>query len=460
MQKLIHRILDEIPHYDRFLSTAEMDESSVQLSKKYPELVDLFEIGVSASGRPLNCLKIGSGKKTILFMGCPHPNEPIGAMLTEYLTEKVASDKELREAFDYTWYFVKSWDIDGTALNEGWFRGPFTVRNYARNFYRPAPLQQVEWTFPIDYKNYHFDKMMSETEAIKNLIDKIKPDLVYSLHNAGFGGAYWYITRDEPELYPKFYELAESRGIPLQLGEPEAPYGVLYSDAVFNMIDTADEYDYLEKYSDDPPEEKLSAGGSSAYYAGKVSGAQTIVTELPYFYDDRICDMSETEFIRSDLVIEFMEFSKEKDKYVQSLLSKVKDYIDPECRFYKALDAFSSFANQDAMIKMAKEDPDYARKATVAEVFDNKIIRKFYILLQYGMLIRMHENALGKLGDNDYNSHAKKVLEEGLEESVKKFDELEAWLENSLNYKVIPIRDLIAIQLGTGLYLAEKIQNE
>ncbi|CAF1181647.1 unnamed protein product [Rotaria sordida] len=54
----------------------------------------------------------------------------------------------------YIWHLILCIDPDGTRLNDGWFSGPFTIRNYARNFYRPSMGEQVEWTFPITYKNY------------------------------------------------------------------------------------------------------------------------------------------------------------------------------------------------------------------------------------------------------------------------------------------------------------------
>lgn len=453
MKSLISRIIDEIPDYDRFYTTSEMDESSKRLASEYPDKASVFEIGKSASGRVLNCLKIGSGKKTILFLGCPHPNEPIGAMMTEYLTEKLLTDSDLLEAFDYTWYFVKSWDIDGTTLNEGWFNGPFGIENYAKNFYRPAPDQQVEWTFPIKYKNYEFNACISETRAVKDLMDKIRPDLIYSLHNSGFGGAYWYITDDMPELYEDFYGFAKQKGIPLQLGEPEVPYGKLYSDAIFNMIDTADEYDYLEKYSNDPPETKLKAGSSSAYYGKQVSNAVSIITELPYFYDERIVCQDKTDSIRRDLIIAAMEFSKKNDEYTRRMLDKARPYVDKQCRFYRALDAFSSFDMQDATIKLVQEESKYAQRATVAEEFDNTIVNRFYSLLSHGMMVRMHEEAL----KNAKTSKAKSVLNQGLVEARGKFKDLNSWLEEKMNYRVIPIRDLIAIQLGTGLTVAHRV---
>lgn len=99
------------------------------------------------------------------MFGGPHPNEPVGCMAIEFLMRRLCEDEALRTELGYTWHFIKSIDSDGMRLNEGWFKGPFTPTQYAWHFFRPAPFDQVEWTFPLDYKTLHFDTPMPETEA-------------------------------------------------------------------------------------------------------------------------------------------------------------------------------------------------------------------------------------------------------------------------------------------------------
>jgi hypothetical protein len=151
------QILSKIPDYKCFLTVDEMDENSKALAEEYPDKVKIFLAGKSRKGHPIYCLKIGNGSKNALMFGCPHPNEPMGAMTLEFFSRAIAEDDELREELDYTWYIIKSIDVDGTMLNEKWFKGPFTLYNYTRNFFRPVAYEQVEWTFPVEYKNYVFN---------------------------------------------------------------------------------------------------------------------------------------------------------------------------------------------------------------------------------------------------------------------------------------------------------------
>ena len=148
MNPIFTELLNNIPDYKTFLTLEELDASSRALAEKYPDVVSIFEMGRTKDDYPLLCLKIGNGSKNALMFGCPHPNEPIGTMMLEYFTENLASNKALRDELDYTWYVVKAWDADGLRLNEKWLKGPYSIYNYSRNFFRPAGHRQVDWTFP------------------------------------------------------------------------------------------------------------------------------------------------------------------------------------------------------------------------------------------------------------------------------------------------------------------------
>ena len=194
MRELIDRIIERVPDYKSFFTVDELNEMSYEIAKKHSDIVETFEFGNSKEGEKIIGLKIGKGSKNALVFGLPHPNEPIGTMTIDHLTNQLVEDEEFRNSLDYTWYIIKAWDVDGARKNEGWYKGPYNLYNYARNFYRPAGFLQVDWTFPIEYKNLKFDKPIPETKAMMDLIDEIKPTFIYSLHNAGFGGAYWYIS--------------------------------------------------------------------------------------------------------------------------------------------------------------------------------------------------------------------------------------------------------------------------
>lgn len=461
MKRLFEDVINRIPDYKVFLTVDEMDENSKKLAEEYPDVVKLFEIGRTRNNHPLYCLKIGNGSNNALMFGCPHPNEPIGAMLLEYFSRELAENKELREELDYTWYIVKSWDADGTKLNENWFKGPFTLYNYARNFFRPAGHQQVDWTFPIDYKNLHFHNPIPETRAMMKLIDDIRPKFIYSLHNAGFGGVYWYITWETPEVYEAMKNAAKKQGVPLNLGEPEAPYCVAFAPAIYQSLGIRQDYDYLEQYGVKNPEEQIKCGTCSADYAYELCNSFTLLTELPYFYDKRINDMSESDMSRKDAVLESLEFSEEADEFIRSTLNSTIEYMNDKNPFKLALEAFTNNKeSNEATRKMISENPDYNRAATVAEKFDNLLVAKFYKMLSYGLLVRANEFELENMRKNNEDNPEKKAkLEEAFNKSLSRLKELSDYLEKEIDYEVIPIKKLISIQLECGLLMADYLKN-
>jgi len=458
MKQIFKDLLDNIPDYKEFLTVDELDASSRALAEKYPDVVSIFEMGKTKDGHPLLCLKIGSGSKNALMFGCPHPNEPIGTMMLEYFTENLAKDKALRDELDYTWYVVKAWDADGLRLNEKWLKGPYTIYNYSRNFFRPAGHRQVDWTFPIDYKDLHFHEPIPETTAMMKLIDEVKPAFIYSLHNAGFGGVYWYISNPLPELYDDMYAAANKVQVPLNLGEPEAPYCVAYAPAIYESMGIEQEYDYMEKYAPAGTNigERFRVGNCSESYARPRYGSFTLLTELPYFFDKRIMDLSEGTMTRKDAVLQKLAASEESDRYLLETMEISKQYFAPLNPFWLALEAFTSQRDNEATRNMVNSNPDFAKKATVAEEFDNLLMSRFYKSLSYGMLIRVNEYELEEMERTGEVNEAKRAaLEKARDIAIVHHKELTDQLERDIHYEVVPIRKLVSIQLECGLLVSK-----
>ncbi|MEA4811471.1 MAG: M14 family zinc carboxypeptidase [Anaerolineaceae bacterium] len=456
MKEKIADAVRRVPDYKAFLTVDELNESTFRLAKEHADVVETFEFGKTRSGDTIWGLKIGKGSKNALVFGLPHPNEPVGTMTIEFLSKLLAEDKTFREQFDYTWYFVKAWDSDGARLNEKWFKGPFTLYNYARNFFRPAGHQQVDWTFPIDYKDLHFHATISETKAMMDLIDRIKPAFIYSLHNAGFGGVYWYLTRDIPQMYPAMKEAALKNVVPLHLGEPEAPFCKAMAPAVYKELGIRDEYDYLLQYGLEHPEKEITAGTCSADYAHGKYGTFTMLTELPYFFNEAIIDMSLSNKKRGELFLAMMDYKDEQEKYILENLKKIEGQLSADNPFLLALKAFTGQVKQDEVArKMAKEDPDYQRLGTKAEEFDMLWIAKFYQLLSLGLLLRSGEWEIEHGNPTD-----KDLLLKVRDDADKRLKEKAAYLNANFTTTVVDIKRLVSIQAECGLLVADYLSKQ
>jgi hypothetical protein len=448
--KTMQDILNDVPDYRVFLTVNELKASTQQLAQRYPDAVQVVTLGHSRQNDTIEAIKIGDGPKQALLFAMPHPNEPIGSMMLEFLSRRLAEDKGLREELGYTWYLLKCVDPDGTRLNEGWFKGPFSIEHYARHYYRPPAFQQIEWTFPVDYKTLHFHDPLPETQALMGLIEQIRPDFIYSLHNSGFGGAYFYISEEAPPLYEALHELVKGQDLPLHLGEPEMPYAVQYAEAVFKVPFISEAYDFFEEQSDVDPAEIFKGGTASFDYARAFCDPFCLVCEMPYFYHPAIRDVSPSDVERRDVILQALDQARKDAQLLRELHGSVEDELTVSSPFREALEENLRTVEQrlGAEESWARTDPKTAEIATVAEKFDSLMIRPIYRLFQLGMLVRLLDVQIAATGPLPNLSAARDVAHSALEERSTK-------LATELDYSVIPIQKLVRVQLGSALLVAD-----
>jgi hypothetical protein len=443
-------ILDDVPDYGVFLTVDELKASTHQLAKGYPNAVEIQPIGQSRRGDPIDAIKIGNGRRQALLFAMPHPNEPIGSMMLEYLSLRLARDDALRESLGYTWYLVKCIDPDGTRLNEGWFKGPFSIGNYARHYYRPPAYQQVAWTFPIDYKTLHFHDPPPETQALMALIERVRPDFMYSLHNSDFGGVYFYIWEEAPPLYEPFHRLVESQGLPLHLGEPEMPYEIEFASAIYKDNSISAEYDYLEEQTGTDPAEIITGGTLSFEYAREFCDPFTLICEMPYFYHPAIGDTSTSDMVRRDALLQAIEEAREGIDFVRELYDAVEHELTVPSPFRDAIEENlrTSPAELAAEENWARATLETTQMATVAEKFDSLVLSRFHRLNRLGMFVRMLDAQTEATGESPSLASVRETARETFEERA-------ADLEAELDYTVVPIQKLVRVQLGSALLSAD-----
>lgn len=445
-------IVADVPDYDAFLTVDELNLSAHQLAEEYPDIVQLLPIGHSRQGDLIEAMKIGSGPKTGLIFAMPHPNEPIGSMMVEYFSRRLAEDDALRESLGFTWYLIKAIDPDGTRLNEGWFKGPFSIANYGRDYYRPPSHLQVEWTFPLSYKGLQFDEPMPETQALMTLIEDIRPDFIYSLHNAGFGGAYFYMSEAAEPLYDPLYELVESQDLHLHLGEPEVVWVEQFADAIFNTPAITDAYDFLEEQGVDPTQ-AISGGTSSFDYAKTFCDPFSLICEMPYFDAAAIHDTSPSDMVRRDAIVSGLEVAREGLGLIEELYNSVEGELTEPSPFSESIESFMKsippyLAGQESWANNAAAAEELA---TVAQKLDSLAIKQFYmVFLSLGMLIRMIEAQIAATGESP-------ALLDALQRAVAAFEKINDELDSQLEYSVVPIKKLVGVQLGSALLAAEYV---
>jgi hypothetical protein len=447
--KTIRSILSQVPDYERFLTVDELHASSQRLAGRFPDVVEILSLGHSRQGDSIQALKIGSGARTAMLFAMPHPNEPIGSMMLEFLSQRLAEEDELRQSLGYTWYLIKCIDPDGTRLNEGWFKGPFSIANYGRHFYRPPSHQQIEWTFPIQYESLEFDDPLPETRALMTLMEDIRPDFIYSLHNSGFGGAYFYVSEEAESLYQPFYDLVESQGLHLHLGEPEAVWMTQFADAIFQTPAITQMYHFLEEQGVDPSE-AITGGTSSFDYARAFCDPFSLICEMPYFESASIHDTSPSDVTRREAIIQGLKGVRESLDALQEMYDTVRHELTEPSPFKDSISSLLQVVPRHlaAQENWARTDAAAQQQATIAEKLDAQSVRRFYyVLLNLGMTIRMIDAQIAA-------TDASPTLTATRLRAIAAFDQVAAELERELEYNVVPIRKLVSVQLGSALLAA------
>jgi hypothetical protein len=443
--------IDAVPDIAAFATADELTAESERLAAEFPDVLELRRVGTSGQGEPLTCLTVDGGRDAdgeALVFGLPHPNEPIGGLTALHLAARLAADPDLRARLGHTWRIVACIDPDGLRLNEGWLKGPYTREHYARHFYRPAGAEQIEWAFPLEHKNAYFDAVLPETFALMRLIDTHRPTLMASLHNAELGGVYYYLSREEPVLYPVLQQIPTRLGLPLHAGEPEAPWIPQLADGIFRSLDARDAYDHLEPIGLAP----TIAGNSTGSYADRY-GTLTVVSELPYWSDPRIADRTPTAVSYAESLATNGERLAELGRQLAAVLTAVTGLTSVESPFLRASRFYARLCGElgtDMTQRADRTEPD--RRATVAELLSATDMVHMFRLRYGGMLVRAldAELTIGNL---------RPALRAARAELAERYTGWCAEAADASPAQPIPIRSLVATQYAAVLATADHLHN-
>ncbi|KXF53057.1 hypothetical protein AXA44_45675 [Rhodococcus sp. SC4] len=435
--------MESVPPVTEFPTVDALRADLTALAHTHPGTCTVRRIGTSRLGEPIDELVIGSGPVHAVIVGGVHPNEPVGSVTATHLARTLAENPALLVETGYTWHIVGCIDPDGMRLNEGWFAGPFTRRHYGRHFYRPAFDEQVEWTFPLSYKDSYFDAMLPETVALMRLVDDTRPAFMCTLHNSELGGVYYYLSRPEPALYGTLHAIPAAVGLPLDTGRPETPHAEQLEQAIFRMPHYEDEYEFMLEAGFDP---RPAAGSSSADYAAKY-GTLSLITEVPYWTNRAAGDNRPTDTSFAQALTSRADGLRATADFLDDVLIAVGPDLRADSVFLRAAREFLPVLRQSADADAHHAlSPQAARPATAAEVFSCVDSVHCFRLRYGGILLRAldGELATGNLTPRIRAQHAR------LTDTYRRWggEADEAAGEDTIT---IDIADLVAVQYAAIL---------
>lgn len=440
--------LDRVPDHEAFLTADELVAGLRAIAEEHADRTSLSRVGTSRQGDPLWCLTIepeDEDAPEALAFGLPHPNEPIGGLTALHVARRVAEDAALRRRLGHRWRIVACIDPDGLRLNEGWLKGPFTRSHYSRHFYRPAGADQVEWTFPLDYKEAYFDAAIPETQALMRLIDTHRPALVCSLHNSELGGVYYYLSRAEPELHPVLQAVPGHLGLGLDRGEPEAPDMALHADGIYASGSISRAYDRMEALGE---KWTNTAGDSTTSYVRR-HGGLTLISELPYWTNEAAGDTSPAGISYAEaLAANAAGLTELAELLTGAVQSTAEDLLAGDSPLWRASRFFArSTTRAAASTARRADDPEARRPATVAEATSLAANVHGFRLRFAGILLRAlsGEIASGNVRESVRRAHA---------EVAARYDEWVAEDAAELDDDFIEIRRLVGTQYAATVAAA------
>lgn len=375
-------IVGPIGPVESFPTVDELDAFADGLAAKHPGRVTITELGRSRAGEPIREVRVGSGERHIIVLGNPHPNEPIGMATIRHLLGRFAEDEAL--TLGATWHFVLCVDPDGTRLNEGWFAGPLTRSAVAREFYRPVVTEQPEWAFPITWRDTAVGTPLPETQALMTLIDRTRPAFIASLHNADFGGGFFYTSGGDDTYWTALTDLLTTAQVPVYEGEPDAPGSRPLATGVFELVPFDTMAQALITAGADPVA-TLGGGGSLDYSARY--GTAVLVCELPLWTDARITDATPTARSVGSVFRESAAGYRDIARTVGEVLDRVGDRFSGTSALERSVRAM--VADLPGLVA-TRESSTNDRPASMGEVFTEQYVWLGSFRLRLGgMLTRL-----------------------------------------------------------------------
>ncbi|MEV0536320.1 M14 family zinc carboxypeptidase [Kitasatospora sp. NPDC050463] len=272
VQHLVKQGLAAHPPGGRIPSVETVGRHLAHLAAQNPGLCHLRRVGSSRQGRALDLLSIGQGERSVLVVGGPHPNEPVGYATITFLSTLLVERPELRRGA--SWHFLPCVDPDGAALNSAWTSSELDLALQHRYFFRPALAEQPEWTFPIAFGGEVFRFSLPETDALAAVVDELRPAVTVSLHNSDFGAAFFILSRDEPDLAVELSAAASLYGL-AGGAMPTDTRGWHRSGPAAFVMPPADQLIIRDQDGDRP-----SHGSHCGHYAERY-GTLTVMPEVP-----------------------------------------------------------------------------------------------------------------------------------------------------------------------------------
>jgi len=453
----VQAVLRHVPHFETFCSVAKLCDA-VENLRRGPADCTVEVAGHSVNGQPIHHVCFGRGRAVkALVVGFPHCHEPIGSLTVYSLMRLLQEQQSDLTRADVEWHIVPCIDPDGAVLNEGWTQKPFSFEAYLKHRHVQTWLDQVDCSFPITYKKLAFAQPSREAEVLRSLLEQIRPDFFFSLHNSIAAGGAWYpISRDlGSECYQQLRELRELYCIPLQQSIAHQKWCAQFGEGIYEMFTVRKLYDDLEQRVS-APESFVKMGAASWDYLATIrEDAVVFAAELPHAKYAASMNLSEDS---GENLRQFRLRLEAENKFLITVIAQewegVKDQLDCDNPFYKKTVqeiipviaklsegvplSLGANSTQDILF-----NPAYARTMTLAERSDIYLGDRFNVLCHTYEFVRLLQLSSQTSAIRRARQRLEGVFARALAEMPR--------ILGSDAFSTIDCDTLCKVQLGSGL---------
>ncbi len=428
----ISRLIDFLPqNYTEYFDYQElisrMDERSI---------FEKIHIGNSSQKTEIYAYKMGEGPIKVLIYGLPHSDEPIGTITIDALGELISANKKLEN--DFTFLLIPCIDPDGLYQNRGWLKGSFNRKKFFLNRYHRSDVEDIDWSFPINTKNYSFTTTMIETNILREIIDSYKPELFVTLHSIQFSGIHFYSSNNYVTLFDKIESFVDKSPIPLQKGTPFfIEEGWTYRPGFYRIYTTKEMLsDYIREGIDIST---LRRGEFSAgYYLEHNPKGIALVPEVPLYYDLELNNLEKGEKTKKETFLESNKIMLETLDYIEPLWNKFKDKLNNKNpQFLRITEIIKNWRKEikEEMRITRKEGSD--ELATKSEIYSNEKVVKYNSCNTLGALHQLLKDSK-TISKNERNA--------ALLQIENKIETISHDVESETNIQNSNINEMIKIQ--------------
>lgn len=455
----IEKLIEQLPVFNTFCSVDKLNALIEECQADERFTIDVP--GTSEQGESIYHVQFGKGTTKVLIVAGPHADEPIGSLTVFSLLTLLKNSNEELLKQDVEWHIVPCIDPDGARLNEDWSQQAFTHKSFMKGFHKQVLNEQIDYSFPMNYKGCVFNQPTQEAKVLMKILDQTRPDFYSSLHNAHASGCFFVSSEDLGQsVYQALSKLLEKYNLPLNASSHAAGLGNEYSPGVFTLPVIEEAYAVYERVGLDW--EDCETGKTSFEYLKEIKPSAVIFySEAAYGHHPHMRSEKETTIPLRQLLLRLDADTKFNKTVVMEEWNKVKDQIDKTSPFYRKV-KYIILKAQGNLHNCIPDIPLRPQKSLLFDPMYNGIATERVRLTHYilAFLFLCHDYEFVRLLKVSNQTPAIKASIERLEPLFDKaFAAIDKQIDFSL-FEVSDVNDLLKVQFGSALIVLNAILNK